>query len=338
MRMADIVPAWARILRGQRPFLSLEITKECPLRCPGCYAYEPQHLGQSLPLRQLSDLRGQDLVDGVLALVRRFRPIHLSIIGGEPLVRYRELDVLLPKLAKMGIEVQLVTSAVRPIPAAWADLRNLHLSVSIDGLQPEHDRRRSPATYARILQHIRGHNIIVHCTVTRQLLARPSYLREFSSFWSERPEVRKIWFSLYTPQEGDQLEERLAPQNRLEVVQEISRLRSSFPKVAVPQGVLDGYLRPPASPEQCIFAQTTTCISADLTTRITPCQFGGRPVCTECGCLASAGLAAIGSYKLAGLIPLSDIFSLSRKLGERFSHESVTPKPDLVRVTSVRGV
>src|ERR671922_308582 len=120
MTPADILPAWGRILRGYRPLLSVEITKECPLRCPGCYAYEPEHLGAgaAVTLRQLSDFRGQDLVNGMLALVRRYRPLHLSIVGGEPLVRYRELDALLPELEHLGVEVQVVTSAVRPIPAA----------------------------------------------------------------------------------------------------------------------------------------------------------------------------------------------------------------------------
>jgi MoaA/NifB/PqqE/SkfB family radical SAM enzyme len=164
VKRSDIIRAWAGILRGRRPFLSLEITRECPLRCRGCYAYEPEHLGAAGPLRQLIDFKGEALVAGVLSLVRRFRPLHLSIVGGEPLVRYRELDTLLPKLADMGVEVQLVTSAVRPIPAAWKDLPNLHILVSVDGLQPEHDRRRAPATYDRILRHIAGHRIVIHCS------------------------------------------------------------------------------------------------------------------------------------------------------------------------------
>jgi hypothetical protein len=42
-------------------------------------------------------------VNGILALVRRYRPIHVSIVGGEPLVRWRELDCLLPKLAAMQL-------------------------------------------------------------------------------------------------------------------------------------------------------------------------------------------------------------------------------------------
>ena len=320
MKVGDIFPAWGKILRGRRPFLSLEITRECPLRCPGCYAYEPEHLGAAGPLRQLADLKGEALVAGVLALVRRFRPIHLSIVGGEPLVRHRELDILLPKLAAMSIEVQLVTSAVRPIPLAWKELPNLHLVVSIDGLQPEHDRRRSPATYDRILKHIGGHRLIVHCTVTRQQLQRPNYLSDFAAFWSQREEIRKIWFSLYTPQQGEQSDERLTAEDREKALREFARLRPSFPKIELPDQVLDGFLHPPASPRECIFAQVTDCISADLVTRISPCQFGGQPVCTECGCVASAGFASIGKYKLGGLVQLSDIFSLSKKIGNRVVH------------------
>jgi MoaA/NifB/PqqE/SkfB family radical SAM enzyme len=43
MQAGDIMRAWGMILKGQKPTLSIEITKECPLRCPGCYAYEEQH-------------------------------------------------------------------------------------------------------------------------------------------------------------------------------------------------------------------------------------------------------------------------------------------------------
>jgi MoaA/NifB/PqqE/SkfB family radical SAM enzyme len=311
-----ILIAWGRILRGQKPLLSIEITKECPLQCPGCYAYEPEHLGNT-PLRQLVDYHGAQLVDGVLALVRRYRPLHISIVGGEPLVRYRELSELLPKLERMRVEVQLVTSAVRPIPAEWAGLRCLHLVVSVDGLAPEHDRRRAPATYSRILQNISGHRVIVHCTITRQQVLRKGYLAEFARFWSECSEARKIWFSLFTPQVGNDSAERLTNDDRARALAELANLAQRFPKVHLPQEVLDGYLRPPASPAECIFAQSTLCLSADLATRITPCQFGGKPVCSECGCLASAGMTAIGRYKLAGIVPVAHLFSISRRLGER---------------------
>ena len=318
MKKSAILPAWGRVLRGFKPLLSIEITKECPLRCPGCYAYEPDHLGGSVALRQLADYRGEQLVERVLAVVRRYRPLHLSIVGGEPLVRYRELDVLLSKLDRMGVEVQLVTSAVRPVPPHWAALKCLHLVVSVDGLPEEHDRRRAPATYDRILRHIGGHQVIVHCTITRQVATRDGYLEEFARFWSEREEARKIWFSLFTPQEGQISEERLRPEDRVAVFEQLAGVAARFPKVNLPRVVLDGFVRPPASPSECIFAQLTTCLSADLATEIAPCQFGGRPVCAECGCMASAGLACIGRYKLGGLISVSNVLALSQKVGAVF--------------------
>lgn len=324
MKKRAILPVWGRILRGYKPFLSIEITKECPLHCPGCYAYESGHLNNGSTIRELSDLKGQPLVDGVLDLVDRFRPLHISIIGGEPLVRYRELGVLIPKLNEQDIEVQVVTSAVRRIPPEWADFRNLHLAVSIDGLEAEHNARRSPATYARILENIAGHQVIVHCTVTKQLLSRADYLSEFARFWSQQAPVYKIWFSLYTPQEGEISAERLDAEDRQIAIKRLAALPAIFPKVYMPRVVLYGYEHPPDSPAECIFAQTTACVSADLATLVTPCQLGGRTVCSECGCMASAGLASIGNIKLAGPLKVSDVFAASRKLGERFHNRPVS--------------
>lgn len=319
MKKIDIFRGWGRILGGYRPMLSVEITRECPLRCPGCYAYEPEHLGGLGPLRSLADYKGQQLVDGVVALVRRHRPLHISIVGGEPLVRFRELDELLPKLSRMGVEVQLVTSAVRRIPPEWAGIPGLHLVVSIDGLQPEHDARRKPATYARILESVAGHSITVHCTITRQMTRRPGYLEEFVRFWSALPEVNKIWFSIFTPQVGEEAEEILPPAVRAAVLDEVAEMRPRHPKLYIPDVVIEGFRRPPASPAECIFARTTLSITADLEGRINPCQFGGNPDCTQCGCIASAGLAAIGEYRLPGGLPVKSIYFASDRIGQTVS-------------------
>ena len=133
----------ARFSPGYRPNLSIEITKECPLRCPGCYAYGDEHLGGDVTLRGLADYKGDELVTRFMALIDRHKPLHVSIVGGEPLVRYRELGQILPQLAERGIHTQLVTSAVRPIPAEWA------------GLRAAADRRvdRRPASRARRAAH-----------------------------------------------------------------------------------------------------------------------------------------------------------------------------------------
>lgn len=315
--MEGIIAAWGRILTGYAPSLSIEITRECPLRCPGCYAFGDDHLGGDVTLREVSDFKGQALIDGVLDLVDKHKPLHLSIVGGEPLVRYKELNTLLPLLSKRGIHVQLVTSAVRDIPKEWHGLRRFSIVVSIDGLQPEHDARRAPATYERIQQHIVGHRITVHCTVTRQQVNRPGYLEEFLRFWSAKPEVRKIWMSLYTPQVGEYSPERLTPADRAHVVADLMALRLKYPKLEAPAELLDVYAQPPSSPDECVFARTTTTVSADLKTKITPCQFGGTPDCANCGCIASAGLAAVARHHLWGFIPVGTIFTGSVKVGEK---------------------
>jgi hypothetical protein len=85
----------------------------------------------------------------------------------------------------------------------------------------------------------------------------------------------------------------------------------------MPKGLIDAYAHPPSSPEECVFANTTTTISADLTTKITPCQFGGAPDCENCGCIASAGLAAVARHQLWGFIPIGQIFTGSLKVGRR---------------------
>src|ERR1700757_2612585 len=92
----EILTAWGRILTGRVPMLSIEITRECPLTCPGCYAYGDSHLGGETTLRALNDLRGDALVNGVVDLVRKHKPIHASLVGGEHLVRHKALSRLLP--------------------------------------------------------------------------------------------------------------------------------------------------------------------------------------------------------------------------------------------------
>jgi len=296
--------------------LSIEITRECPLRCPGCYAFDDAHLGDSgLTLRELADYKSDELVKGVLRLVDEYRPLHLSLVGGDPLVRYRELEALLPQLDQRGIHVQIVTSAFRPIPKHWASLQRLNLVVSIDGLQPEHDARRKPATYDRILKNLEGARATIHCTITGQIASKPNYLEDFLRFWSARPEAKKVWMSIFTPQIGAEGPEILTPEVRAAVIAELLRLRPLYPILDMHESCIKEFHNPPKSPDECIFARTTHTVSADLKTKITPCQFGGKPDCSQCGCIASMGLAAVGHHKVVGNLTAGGIFMVSDRIG-----------------------
>jgi len=297
------------------------------LRCPGCYAYDDNHLGGETTLRQLRDRKGQELIDGVLEIVDKHKPLHLSIVGGDPLVRYREMEAVIPMILERGVHIQLVTSAFRELPEKWANVPGLNIVVSIDGLQPEHDERRKPATYERILKNIVGQNITVHCTITAQMMQKERYLEQFLQFWTARPEIKRVWFSIFTPQRGDVLPEILTPEERKRAVAELIELRKSYPKLDMHPRLIDEYLHPPSSPDDCVFSQTTKTISADLTTLITPCQFGGNPDCSSCGCIASAGLKAIADHKLGGFLPISAIFKASIAVGKLVAGDEPAPAP-----------
>ena len=334
MQTSEILSAWNKILMGERPSLSIEITKECPLTCPGCYAYDDAHLGGGTTLRNLNDRKGQALVDGVLEVVDRLRPLHLSLVGGDPLVRYRELEIMIPLLLARGVHVQVVTSAFRAMSPSWATLAHMNVVVSIDGLQPEHDVRRAPATYDRILKNIEGQKITIHCTVTSQMMKRAGYLQEFLEFWTPRPEIHKVWFSLFTPQVGDRLPEILGPQERTQAIADMTHLRRIFPKLDMPEGLIRQFATPPQTPKDCVFALTTQTLSADLKTKITPCQYGGNPDCGSCGCIASMGLAAVAAHKLGGFIPVGAIFKASIKIGQarQKRHPQPVPVEEALRV------
>jgi sulfatase maturation enzyme AslB (radical SAM superfamily) len=328
LQRSDILQAWRGILAGRRPSLSIEVTRECPLRCPGCYAYEPEHLGGLVTLRELNDSKGDDLVTGVLRLVDQYQPLHLSLVGGDPLVRFREMEALMPQLVDRGIFVQLVTSAFRQIPTAWKDMPRVMVAVSIDGLREDHDVRRKPATYDRILKNIAGQRITVHCTITGQMMKKSGYLEEFVQFWNSQEEVQKIWMSMFTPQVGAQAPEILTPEERKRAVEEMLVLRTKYSKLEMPARVLQQFLKPPHNPDDCIFARTTHTVSADFKTQIAPCQFGGTPDCSQCGCMASMALAAVGDYRLGGLIPVKSIFQASFAVGNLFRRPEENDTPN----------
>ena len=295
--------------------LSIEITRECPLSCPGCYAYGDTHLGGEVTLRDLSDFRGDALVEGGLGLVRKHKPMHVSLVGGEPLVRHRELSRILPALAEMGIFTLIPTSAVIPIPEAWMKIPRLRVSVSVDGLPEHHDIRRKPATYERILQNIAGRDVNIHWVITRPMLKRPGYLEEYIAYWNARPEVNHIWVSTYTPQLGESSAEMLDDDDREQVARQLVPLRKTYPKLLMSEGLAASIRQPPENPDACIFSKMSVNYSADLRSRVEPCIFGGTPDCAKCGCVASCGIQWLGNISLAGPLKIGHLVRSSIRIG-----------------------
>lgn len=314
-RKRSVVKAWGGILVGRPPILSIEITRECPLACPGCYAYGEAHLGGQGTLRELNDLRGDALVEGILELVRRHKPLDVSLVGGEPLVRVKELSRLLPLLAERHVTAMVVTSGVIAIPREWMRIPGLRISVSVDGLPEHHDVRRKPATYVRILRNIEGCKVDLSWVITQEMMERRGYLDEYLEFWSGRPEIKHIAMSIYTPQVGEESAEMLTAEARRELLAQLPRLSEKYPKFWMIDGVARAFGAPPSSPEGCTFAKLSVNYSADLATQVQPCVFGGNPDCSQCGCGVTALLHHVGTLKVAGPLRASHLMNSSIGIG-----------------------
>ena len=315
MRVTSVLNAWTRVLSGCAPILSIEITRECPLTCPGCYAYGDAHLGGGVTLRQLSDLSGDALVEGIVTLVQRHQPVQVSLVGGEPLVRHRELSRVLPRLSAMRVHTLVVTSAVIPIPLAWRQISRLRVGVSVDGLPEHHDVRRRPATYERILQNIQGRRVDISWVITQPMMRRPGYLDQYLAFWTARPEIDRVALSIYTPQVGERSEEVLSSEARAELVRQLPGLKKRFPALVLNKEMLRGFRAPPKSPAQCTFAKMSVNYSADFKTRVEPCVFGGSPDCTRCGCAATAIVGGVAEKPLLGPVKVSHVMNASIAVG-----------------------
>lgn len=311
----EVLAAWGRILTGNVPMLSIEITRECPLSCPGCYAYGDKHLGGGITLSELNDSRGDELVNGVVDLVRKHKPLHVSLVGGEPMIRHRELSRILPVLSEMGVFTLVVTSGVIPVPSEWMRIPRMRVAISVDGLPEHHDIRRKPATYEKILKNIAGCEVNIHWVITRPMLERPDYLEEYIAFWNARAEVNRIWVSVYTPQIGERSAEMLTPENRAAVARQLPPLGVRYPKLLFNEGLAQAFLAPPENPGDCVFAKMSANYSADLESRVEPCVFGGTPDCSQCGCAASMGMHWVRTVKVAGGLKVGHFIGASVKVG-----------------------
>jgi len=133
VRAREVVQAWGRILTGYHPNLSIEITKECPLRCPGCYAYGDDHLGGQVTLRGLSDYKGDELVRRFMAMIDRgtyWQCAYVIRKGGIEQVRERGLEAFRESIAALA---PFLAGRLKSDLAGWDDIKLL--SVSVDRLE-----------------------------------------------------------------------------------------------------------------------------------------------------------------------------------------------------------
>src|SRR4030095_14885419 len=103
----------------------------------------------------------------------------------------------------------------------------------------------------------------------------------------------------------------LTPDERAQLVGQLTMLKERYPSLLMTPGIAAAFANPPADPSHCVFSRVSVNYSADLTTQVQRCFFGGHPDCSQCGCAVTAGLHWIGSQRLLGPLRAAHLMEAS---------------------------
>jgi radical SAM protein with 4Fe4S-binding SPASM domain len=157
-------PALAQAPLPSLRYLELQITDACNLQCRHCY------IGES----SRNELSPQT-VRAVLREFEELQGLRVLLTGGEPFLhaKFDEINEMLPDFFLRKV---LFTNGLLLNKSVLSGLKVDELQVSIDGLEPAHDRVRGQGTFKRSLEAVRlaldaGFDVSISTMVHRENLA-----------------------------------------------------------------------------------------------------------------------------------------------------------------------
>lgn len=127
--------------------VSLNVTKNCNLRCKHCYAMLESHDHNEPTFGQLAAL---------LRELRQGGTLSIRVLGGEPLVR-KDLPELIKTIKELGMFCEVVTNGtmLEKRIAEWPELALVDsFSVSLDGDEKTHDEIRGKGSFKKTVDGI----------------------------------------------------------------------------------------------------------------------------------------------------------------------------------------
>lgn len=206
-------------------FLTISPTRQCNLRCKGCYAASGEGNQASLEF---------EIVDRILTEKKeRWGAFFTVISGGEPLI-YRDGDKTVFDLwAGHPDQFFLVytngTLITKEVARKISALGNVTPALSVEGFEKETDERRGPGIYKKVLQameNLREAGVLfgVSMTATRSnadLLLSP----EMINFWMDQQGAAYAWLFQYMPiGRAFSLELMITPEQRLRLYERTREL------------------------------------------------------------------------------------------------------------------
>jgi MoaA/NifB/PqqE/SkfB family radical SAM enzyme len=269
-------------------FGSLDVSKECNLRCRHCYFFEQDYEGElsvEAWIARLEDLRAN-------RSRREFPFFHCTWVGGEPLIR----KDLIERGRKYFHHNTVVTNGTIPLPD-WPDV---HFYISIDGDEPTHEAiRRKKGIYRRAMQNIADHpqlEVTVAYCITRDNV---HCIEQAVIDWA-RAGATHMTFDFYTPIESiaEPLFLPLEERDRvLDLLLELKGIYGDF--FVLPERALrlmkSDVCRQVT--DNCLFARTAFALGPDGRQK-EKCMMGEKADCDRCGCVVPFYLASLVDRRL----------------------------------------
>jgi MoaA/NifB/PqqE/SkfB family radical SAM enzyme len=199
--------------------INLEVTRRCNLKCNFCDYWKPQG-----PENRLSDYSD---------LVKKLNPLHLTITGGEPLLR-RDLEQIISRIRMQPgfIYMNLITNGslltVERATSLWNAGLN-QLSVSLDFPDERHDQNRGhPGLWRRLeelLPRIASSsgidNLSLNTVIMNENLDSLLHIASLAKQWGF-----KVSFSTYNPFKNGNSAHTVTPERIQRLEQVIAELLS----------------------------------------------------------------------------------------------------------------
>ncbi|HEY7954145.1 MAG: radical SAM protein [Polyangia bacterium] len=269
-------------------FGSIDVSKECNLRCRHCYFFEHDYdaeLSVEQWIEKLDTLKR--------STSRREQPFfQCTWVGGEPLIRKE----LIERGRKYFRYNTVVTNGTIPLPD-WPDV---HFYISIDGDEQTHERiRNKPGIYQRAMRNLAEHpelEVTIAYCITRENV---HCIEQAVKDWA-RAGASRMTFDFYTPIETIEeplflpLEER---DQALDLLIELKRIYGDF--FILPERVFRLMKSETCRQvtDHCLFSERSFAFQPDGTPK-EKCMMGPKADCDRCGCVVPFYLASLVDRKL----------------------------------------
>jgi sulfatase maturation enzyme AslB (radical SAM superfamily) len=269
-------------------FGSIDVSKECNLRCRHCYFFEQDYAGE---------LSVDEWIEKLEALKRqgsrrRWPFFQCTWVGGEPLIR----KDLIERGRKYFQHNTVVTNGTIPLPS-WPDV---HFYVSIDGDEEQHERiRRKKGIYRRAMRNIAEHpdlEVTIAYCITRQNV---ECIERAVIDWAAAGASR-MTFDFYTPIETieEPLFLPLKERDRvLDLLLELKRVYGDF--FVLPERAFRLMKSDVCKQvtDHCLFAEKSFAFGPTGEHK-EKCMMGPKADCDRCGCVVPFYLASLVDRQL----------------------------------------